>query len=67
MKVVIAGNYSQYLLWLRDNGLTELDAIYASTPERIMGLKLKAEDVIRTGEWWKSPITEEFILTRMLP
>lgn len=49
-KVVIGGNYRDYRLWLIDNKLSERDAFYVGhAEEKLMGLELKEEDIVRLG------------------
>ncbi len=65
MKVVIAGNYREYRDWLRENNLCERDARYIDCNEKLMGLELAAEDVIKTGQWWLSEVDETLLKTRI--
>jgi len=53
MKIVLAGNYSQYLNYLRDSGETPRTAKYVSAPEQLEGLQ--NVEVIRYGTWWMNP------------
>jgi hypothetical protein len=63
-KIVIAGNYRQYLQWMRANHYGPNEAIYADSEDKILGLEFSESDVIYTGEYWRSPITEAFLRTR---
>ncbi len=64
-KVVITGNYRQFRDWCRENNVPESRAIYADSHERLMGLELKPEDIVRTGEYWMSPIDPDFLKSRI--
>ena len=65
MKIVIAGNYAQYRQWLIDNNLTEHDARYVDSNEKLMGLELAHDDIIYTGTYWDSPVDRTLITTRI--
>ena len=64
-KIVIAGNHRQYEQYLRDNNLTPLDAVYIDRDEKLRGLEIAESDVVRTGKWWLSDISETLIRTRI--
>lgn len=63
MKVVVGGTYRDYKEWLRDNKVSERDAIYVNHPDKLMGLELKPEDVVRLG--YMSPAMEALLKTRI--
>ncbi len=52
-KIVIAGNYRQYLHYLRENELSPRDARYCCEVEQLRGLR-KVE-IVRYGTWWENP------------
>ena len=64
-KIVIAGNYAQFVAWCRENKLSPKDAIYADREEKLMGLVFFHSDVVKTGEYWKSQISDAFLLSRL--
>lgn len=56
MKIVVAGNYRQFLFWLRENKLLERrDAIYVPDSDDaanvIRGINYSADDVVLYGTW----------------
>ena len=53
MKIVLAGNYGQYLNYLRESGETPRTAKYVSQSEQLAGLK--DVEVVRYGTWWMNP------------
>lgn len=64
-KIVLAGNYDQYLTWLRENNVSHRDAIYADSEQRLRGLEFSERDIVRTGWYWKSPVSEAFLRSRI--
>ena len=66
MKIVIAGNYHQFNNWLRENKLSPHEAIYADSEEKLLGMSFTESDVVRVGEYWRSPVSDAFLRTRMI-
>ena len=64
-KVVIAGNYQQFLAWCRETDTPPSRAHYASRTEHIMGLELAEEDVVYTGEYWLTEVDMDVLRTRI--
>lgn len=55
--LVVAGNYHQYLMYLRKTGLTREDALYVCRPRHIAGLgKKHVKNIVYPGESWKNPL-----------
>jgi hypothetical protein len=48
-KIVICATLEQFIKWCRDNDTPPHSAVYANRPEKLMGLEIKEEDVVRTG------------------
>lgn len=48
-KVVIGGNWREFRQWCRMHDVSPMDAIYADTAEKLMGLELKREDIVDLG------------------
>ena len=65
MKIVLAGNYSQYLDWLRDNDFLLKDYRYVSEDEHILGLELAESDIVCVGTHWDSKIDRDLLKTRI--
>lgn len=53
IKLVIAGNFSQYMEWLERNGATEQSARYVCSAHHLRGMR--GCEVVRTGEYWRNP------------
>jgi hypothetical protein len=65
-KVIVTGSYSAFLDYCRKNQLCPSKCIYADKEEKVYGLKLKPENIVFTGEYWRSKITYEFLKTRFI-
>ena len=52
-KVVIAGNYRQYVNWCRENNLQLRDAFYIDRIDQLFGLELAADDIVKVGTWYQ--------------
>jgi len=52
MILVFAGNYNQYLSWLKRNNQTPETAKYISSPEQVRGFQNC--EYVTTGEYWKN-------------
>jgi len=57
VKAVIAGNYQEYLDYLRENNLSLKEARYASQSGDLLGFR--ETEIIRTGKWWLNPLSKE--------
>lgn len=57
MKLVIAGNYSQYKRYLHDEGLTPAEVKYVNDPDMIRGYD--KPEIILYGSWWENPAADE--------
>lgn len=64
-KIVICGSYEEFRQWCRDNDLPESHAVYADSNERIMGLELKEEDIVKTGRYWLSKLDLTLLRSRI--
>jgi hypothetical protein len=64
-KVVIAGNYDEFLYWCRENYIFPNQAIYADSDEKLRGLELSQEDIIYTGQHWNSKIDRVILKSRI--
>ena len=58
--IVIAGNYSQYKDYINKHGLNHLTHPYIGREEQLFGLR--NVKVLKTGEYWKSPIFKSDML-----
>lgn len=57
-KVIVGGTWREYRAWCKRWDLVpERDAIFADTPEKLMGLELKLDDIVRLG-----PISQDMEL-----
>lgn len=64
MKVIVGGTYREYMRWRAEQGLSPMEAFYiGDDPERLLGLELKEEDIVRLGPI--SKMTEETLRTRI--
>lgn len=54
-KLVLAGSFQQFRIWLRKNGFTEKDARYINRPEQLLGWRATDAELIRTGTWTQNP------------
>ena len=61
MKIVLAGNYGQYLSYLRDTGETPRTAKYVNAPEHLIGLQ--DVEVVRYGTWWVNPCAKADLIS----
>ena len=61
MKIVLAGNYGQYLSYLRDTGETPRTAKYVNAPEHLIGLQ--DVEVVRHGTWWVNPCAKADLIS----
>ena len=52
-KIVLAGNYHQYLNYLRETGQVPKDAAFVSRSEQIRGLR--DVEVVYYRTWWANP------------
>lgn len=57
MKIVIAGNYEQYLQYLKESGYTPRQARYIERPEQLRGLRETIE-IVRVGTWRDSAMAK---------
>lgn len=48
-KIVLTGNYNEYMRYRRETGLTEREAIYAGSPEKIRGSR--NVELVKYGTW----------------
>ena len=61
MKIVLAGNYSQYLNYLRDSGETPRTAKYVNALEHLVGLQ--DVEVVRYGTLWVNPCAKDDLIS----
>jgi len=52
--IVIAGDYSEYTSFIRENKLCIFEYMYTCTPEHLLGLH--KIPIIKTGEYWLNPV-----------
>lgn len=55
MKFVVAGNHEQFQNWCYETKTKPREAIYVDSPEKLFGMRLKAEDVFRYGTYYERP------------
>ena len=68
MKVILAGNYDEFINCCVENKLRSDDCIYLDRPFKIFGLYLNKDDVIHYGTWKQRENAyrlENEILTRL--
>lgn len=55
--LVVAGNYRQYMMYLRESRTAREDALYVHRPDQILGLhKEYVENIVYRGEFWLNPL-----------
>ena len=63
-KVVVGGEYRDFLAWCREQGISPMQARWAGNDvEKIIGLELKPGDIVRLRN--VSPRMEEALRTRI--
>ena len=55
--IVLAGSREQFERYLADNGLTDSEAIYGWSPERI--LAVRASKIVEVGTFYEKPDAHE--------
>ena len=63
MKVLVGGTYRDFRDWLYHNRVLEQQVVWADRPEKLLGLELAPEDVVRLGTL--TPAMEELLQTRI--
>ena len=58
-KLVVAGNYDQYMQWLRDENEKKSECVYVTRPKDIAGIRRGQCKLIFTGEYEKNEMYEE--------
>ena len=60
MKIVIAGNSTEYYKYLQETNQSPQDARYVNSEEELRGLDIV--EVVRYGKWWMNPVSNSFYL-----
>lgn len=56
MKIVIAGTHQEFLDYLRENKLSQMDARFADRLEHVQGMR--GAEVVTYGRWYLNPLSK---------
>lgn len=62
-KVIVGGTYRDFRDWLRENRMLEQEVVWADRPEKLLGLELKEDQIVRLG--YMTPEMETLLKTRI--
>lgn len=65
IKLVIAGNYSEYLSYLADNNISPVQAKYISSLEDLKGVDASKVEVVYYGSYAVNPVYGTIELFRL--